>query len=629
MCGICGFIDYTSELSGDVLEKMTNTLNHRGPDGLGIYEDKQINYSVGLGHTRLAILDLSSAGKQPMHFKNLSIVLNGEIYNFKEIRKDLEKLGHKFFSNSDTEVALLSFFEWGVNCVSYFIGMYSFTIYDKDAKKVYFFRDRAGVKPLYLYFTNDLVMFSSELKAFFEHPKFKKEISLEGLTRFFNYGYIPAPYSIFVNCEKVLPGHYIEFDLIGKKLNKICYWDLEDSYQKSNLKISYNDAKSELNKILSSAFDYRMVSDVPVGVFLSGGYDSTAVASIIQKGSSKKIKTFTIGFNEGVNEAPQAKKIAAHLGTDHTEYYCTYKEAKAIIEDLAYYYDEPFSDSSAIPTILVSKLAKNDVTVALSADGGDEIFCGYNKYDTFLKNMNLFKKVNFFPRAISSSLLNTIRKVNTNIELNEKLNVINSMLGHSDQKAAINLLTGYDLQGESYVNKLMKNGVSIDNFNLIKNGDTIKNELSIALLFDYKQYLPDDILTKVDRATMSVSLEGREPFLDHRIVEFVAKLPTDFKYKNGIKKYILKDIVHDLVPPRLMGNVKLGFGLPLNSWLKNDLKYLIEDLLSETNFVDNEYINEKFLVELKTNFLNHSFNPHNLIWKIIIFQLWFNKWMKK
>ncbi|MEI7526682.1 MAG: asparagine synthase (glutamine-hydrolyzing), partial [Mariniphaga sp.] len=377
MCGICGYISQKS-LDSSIISNMVGTLRHRGPDDLGFeIKETATGQQLAISQARLSIIDLTASGHQPMSYRHLTTVFNGEIYNYNEIKAELRTLGHKFTSDSDTEVLLQAFDEWGMDCVHRFIGMFAFVIYHAKQNKLYCCRDRAGVKPFYYSIQDGNFIFGSELKAFHSHPGFEKEIDHHAVSLFFKYRYIPAPYSIFRHTFKLMPGTWLVYDITSQHHESTTYWDIVSTYSQPLLNISYKDAKSELKKILTSACNYRMVADVPVGIFLSGGYDSTLITALIQEGSPSRLKTFTIGFTEGNNEAPFAKETASILGTDHTEYYCTEKEALEIIPELPYYYDEPFADSSAIPTILVSQLARKQVTVALSADAGDEIFIGY------------------------------------------------------------------------------------------------------------------------------------------------------------------------------------------------------------------------------------------------------------
>ena len=374
MCGFCGVVE--DNLSMERMEKMIMSLKHRGPDSqeVNLYEDNHCSFA----HARLSIIDLSKEANQPMDYHHFSIVFNGEIYNFSELKDELIRLGHTFALNSDTEVILHAYEQWGTKCVEKFIGMFAFAILDKNENEIILFRDRAGVKPLYYYFKDGLFMFASELKAFFHHPRFDKKISPKAVALYFKYHHIPAPFAIFENTNKLEPGHYLKYSISDNRIELFQYWNVLDYYCRPVNNMPYNDALLHLESILQSAFKYRMVADVPVGVFLSGGYDSCGVAAMLQAEMSSKLKTFTIGFTAGKNEAPDAKKIANYIGTDHTEYICSPEDAINIIPDIPRYFDEPFDDSSAIPTFLVSRLARQKVTVALSADGGDETFGGYS-----------------------------------------------------------------------------------------------------------------------------------------------------------------------------------------------------------------------------------------------------------
>ena len=382
MCGIAGFIDFKRRSSEETLAQMFCAVSLRGPDGQVVYFRETGEAAIGLGHRRLSIIDLSTAANQPMHYDGLHIIFNGEIYNYEEIRNELLQKGHYFSTHSDTEVILHSWREWGVDAIHKWHGMFAIALLDEKLNELICIRDRAGVKPLQYYWQDELFIFGSELKSFTQHPYFRKEINPNAVASFLQYACISYPHSIYKNTYKLPPGHLLRFNLSTKQYQLIQYWNVYDYYNKPKLTIGLEDAIDETESILEKAFQYRMVADVPVGVFLSGGYDSSCVTALLQKNSTEKIKTFTIGTTDNkLDEAPYAKQIAQHLGTDHTEYYCTPQEALEIIPELPHFYDEPFADSSAIPTILVSRLARKKVTVALSADAGDEIFAGYNRYD--------------------------------------------------------------------------------------------------------------------------------------------------------------------------------------------------------------------------------------------------------
>ncbi|TAJ12108.1 asparagine synthase (glutamine-hydrolyzing) [Marinilabiliaceae bacterium JC017] len=627
MCGICGFIDFQQRSDTGILRKMVASLHHRGPNDNGCEMFFFDDLSVGLGHSRLSIIDLSDAGHQPMSYKNLVITYNGEIYNYKEVKKELVNLGHGFISGSDTEVILHAFEEWGISCISKFIGMFAFVILDKENLDITIVRDRAGVKPLYYYWDEKIFLFTSELKAFYEYPSFKKSINVNSVHQYFDYGYIPAPNCIFENCHKLESGHLLKFTLRKRKIEIKKYWDVKSFYSLPGIDISYDEAINELEKLFLSAFNYRMVSDVPVGIFLSGGYDSTAVTAILQNSNMQKLKTFTVGFDEGVNEAPYAKQIAQYFGTDHEEFYCTTKEAQEIIPSLPYYFDEPYADNSAIPTILVSQLAKKSVTVALSADGGDEIFAGYNHYDTLFNNLKLISKIPHHSRKLISRISKVASTLFNNGFLNYKLAVLASVLKINDDKIPQYLLNSYYSLNQKIKSNLFIQDSFINNSIYEDDYSSLDEVLSIALATDYKMYLPDDVLVKVDRATMSVSLEGREPFLDHRIIEFVAQLPGEYKLGHT-KKRILKDIVHKYIPSGLMARPKLGFDVPLKSWLQTDLMYLVEDCLGATAIAKMDVFNVPYVQRLKHDFLRGKLEDYEIVWKLIQFQKWYELWIR-
>ena len=627
MCGIAGFISkkYLNN-SKSVLLEMISELNHRGPDDSGskIWNDE--NFTVGFGHTRLSILDLSNNGSQPFFYNNLAIVYNGEIYNFAEIKNELIELGHKFNTNCDTEIVIHAYDQWNLKCVNKFIGMFVFSIYDISKNKIFFFRDRVGVKPLYYYYENDQFLFSSEIKAFHKHPKFLKKIDMDSVGLYMNLGYIPSPKSIFSNCYKLDPGSCLEFCLESFNISISKYWNVLDFYKKPKLNISYNDALQKTEDLLTSSYNYRLVSDVPVGVFLSGGYDSTSVVALLSK--NNKLKTFTIGFKEGNNEAPYAKSISEHFGTSHTEYFCTEKEAKSIISELPQIYDEPFADTSAIPTVLVSRLAKQDVTVSLSADGGDEIFAGYTIYNTYLENLTFVKSLNNYFGKSSLFFLNVIKYLIPEKKYYLKHKIITLIKIFSTNLSNYHniLFKSYFFKNEKLIDKLLLK--SYDKVTTIFDSlnTNLKEDLEVPQAIDFSIYLSNNILTKVDRATMSVGLEGREPLLDHRIIEFVAQLPSEYKFKKH-QKLILKDIVHKYIPKELMDRPKTGFTLPIYDWLKTDLKFLIDDHLSEDQILQSETFNYEEIKLLKKNFLNNKLSDDSVIWKVLQFQMWYKKWM--
>ena len=633
MCGIAGFIDFNNTSSLQILQKCTDALSHRGPDGSGYEFMQNKNCQVALGHRRLSIIDLSNAASQPMWYKNFCIIFNGEIYNYAEIKSDLEKKDHKFITHSDTEVILHAWEEWNEQMIHRFIGMFVFVIYDQQRDELYCYRDRPGVKPFYYFWSDGIFLFGSELKALTKHPIFKKDINPDAAAAFLQLGYVPTPYCIFNNSHKLKPGHFLKLDLKTREIYLQQYWNVYDAYNQIPMDIAYEDAVTETEKILLNAFQYRMVSDVPVGVFLSGGYDSTCVTALLQKNNPEKIKTFTIGVEHaGFNEAPFAKEISKRLGTDHTEHYCTEKEALEIVPQLPYFYDEPFADSSAIPTTLVSKIARQKVTVALSADGGDEIFAGYNRYDFITKYGKLLKNM---PPPIRKSIYtimnhipaNNIPIYNKKFLFQSRYQKIKSLIKNPSEENIMLQLTKVIEDAE--LSKLFKKPFSLLKTGLISRELKKENYSSLAYMMaiDYQTYLPDDILKKVDSATMSVGLEGREPFLDHRIIEWAARLPMNYKYNQGNKKYILKEIVHKYLPKELMDRPKTGFGIPIIQWLNADLKPFVNQFLSEDFVLKQQIFHYAEIEKIKNSFYNGKTELAETIWCLLMFQMWYDKWI--
>ena len=625
-----------------VLTSMRDALAHRGPDDAGIYYDEEHN--VGLGHRRLSILDLSPLGRQPMSNDSGSIwvAYNGEVYNFKEIREELRQRRYNFKSNSDTEVVVKAYEEWGIDSVHKFIGMFALAIWDRRERKLYLVRDRAGVKPLYYYRKDGLLLFGSELKALMRHPDFSKEIDYDVLPLYLRYGYIPAPFTIFKHAYKLKPGHYLVVS--GDDVNEVKYWDIVDFYNQEPVKGSPDEIAERLESLLIDSFKYRLVSDVPVGVFLSGGIDSTSVAALLQRNISAKLKTFSIGFYEDrFDEAKWAKKIASCLETDHTEYYMSVNDAFGIIQKLPEIYDEPFADNSAIPTYLVSRLTRQDVTVALSADGGDELFCGYRKYESLRHLNKLFSRL---PKSLRDCFIKTIGFAGpTGVDsvyrifkpalpeikdFRDKYEKWRNMLRESNDgnlldmyKFNINRWTPEDLT------RIMRNNYDSqfdtnfeDTFLRLQDEDFSTQMMAS----DFKTWLADDLLAKVDRATMSVGLEAREPFLDHRLVEYVARIPINLKHKNGMSKYILRKILYKYVPRELVERPKHGFVIPLDKWLKGALYPMVMDYLNEDKIKKEGIFNPDAVSSCVKDFFRGSINV-NKIWFLLVFEMWKERWV--
>jgi len=610
---------------------MTQSLHHRGPDDNGTFFEEQSGFALGFGHTRLSILDLSPLGHQPMRVGKMVITFNGEVYNFMEIRERLEKEGCKFKSHSDTEMILYAFQQWGPSCLQYFRGMFAFTLYDEEKQKLYVVRDRVGVKPLYYYHKDNTFLFSSTLKPFHAHPAFQKEIDMAALGLFLQYSYIPGPHCIFKHTQKLLPGHYLEISLTNRDIRLHKYWDVVDAYNQPKLDVGDEEAIRETEKILSESFNYRMVADVPVGIFLSGGFDSSAVAALIQKDRTDRLKTFTIGFDvTGFDEAPDARKIAQHLGTDHTEYYCSPQDAFDIIPKLPDIYDEPFADNSSVPSVLVSQLARKQVTVALSGDGGDEIFAGYNKFSQSIKYAN------GYPSWVKRSIAKTMGMINPDhipvlsqqYNFSTRYEKMKHILQSNDPSDAMNIISQYIPQQEvkRLVAKEFKDYKTF--FDLKSEFAGTNDALSKMLAIDYKTFLNDNNLVKIDRATMSVGLEGREPFLDQKVIEYVSRLPSHLKLRDGVTKYILKQIVYKHIPRELMDRPKKPFIAPLTVWFMNELKDFFLNYLDEGRIRREGLLNAAPILTMRNQYLSGKKVNHQKLWNLLIFEMWMEKWMK-
>jgi asparagine synthase (glutamine-hydrolysing) len=568
-----------------------------------------------------------------MHYDGLHIIFNGEIYNYNEIRDQLIQKGHQFQTHSDTEVILHAWREWGEQAIEQWHGMFAIALFDERSNELICIRDRAGVKPFYYYWKDDTFLFGSELKSLIAHPVFIKQIDRDAVASYLQYGYIAHPNCIYSNTYKLPAGHLLRLELDLKLVNTVQYWNVHDHYNKPKLQIDLPEAIEETEKILEKAFQFRMVADVPVGVFLSGGYDSTCVTALLQKNSTERIKTFTIGTTDNkLDEAPFAKQIADQLGTDHTEYYCTPKEALDIIPGLPYYYDEPFADSSAIPTMLVSRMARQNVTVALSADAGDEIFAGYNRYDYIFR---YGRKINALPRPVRQLAVAAMSGISSKRipywrnqpNFHSRYDKLKNILADPSPSELLKNLN--QVFNDKEIEELFANHVT--ELNTSHNSSELLNmdqdPLAYMMAIDYQTYMVDDILQKVDRATMAVSLEGREPFLDQDIIEWAAQLPSSYKYYEGQKKYILKQIVHKYIPKEIMERPKMGFGIPVDNWLSHELKDLVEEHLSEASLKLHGLFNVQEVRNIVSDFLNGRKEKHLKVWYLLMFQMWYKQWM--
>lgn len=593
---------------------MTQTLHHRGPDD-GDHE--VIDNNVHLGHRRLSILDLSSAGKQPMCSSDsrYTLAYNGEIYNFQELRSLLNR---NWKGHSDTEVILECFVEWGIGpTLEKLTGMFALAIYDRVAKKLFLARDRFGEKPLYYGHAGETFFFGSELKSFYGHPLFRPAINRRALKCFFKFNYIPAPLSIYDGISKLLPGHYFELELDSGRTQLRQYWSiLQTSFGTSSL--SFKEASSRLEDLLKATIRRQMISDVPFGAFLSGGIDSSLVVALMQELSSTKVKTFTIGFNEkGFNEAPFAKEVATHLGTEHHEFYMNAYDALGVVPLLSQIYDEPFSDSSQIPTFLVSKITKQHVTVALSGDGGDEIFGGYNRY--FLAD-KIRRNIFWAPRPARNLAAQAITNVSPSFwdrvspVSGDKLHKLAGVLNlNSEDELYYKLLTHWDDETSPVITD-----EEVVKYQLFGNSFVEK-----MMTCDALTYLPDDILVKVDRASMAISLETRVPFLDHNVAEFGRSLPLEYKIKNGTGKFILRDILYRHVPRELIERPKMGFGVPIEHWLRSELRDWAENLLDEKKIREQGLLKFELIREKWDEHQSGKRNWQYHLWDVLMFQDWY------
>ncbi|MFK5949811.1 MAG: asparagine synthase (glutamine-hydrolyzing) [Methylococcales bacterium] len=627
MCGIAGYIDLHRRVKDpeEVLSTMNDALVYRGPDGQGIWTDE--NFPVYLAHRRLSILDLSSEGKQPMvsRSKRYVITYNGEVYNFQSIRAELEKIGTSFRGHSDTEIILGAIEAWGINsAVTRFIGMFAFSLWDSYECKLYLVRDRLGIKPLYYGEIEGSFVFSSELKSIRTFPGFVQSINRDSIALLLRYGYIPAPHSIYEGFVKLMPGHILSIRISDN--NKLIYQDnvywsaktVAEQGSENLIVDSKINLVDQLDALLSDSVNLRMLADVPIGAFLSGGIDSSTTTALMQAQSSNPIKTFSIGFHDDFyDEAKYAKQIAQHLGTDHTELYVTPEQAMAVIPKLPELYDEPFADQSQIPTYLVSELARKHVTVSLSGDGGDELFYGYSRY---LFAQRIWKKIRWLPVQLRVALGNM-----ASIPLlsdNTRFQLLADVLSNKTQDEFYNRIVSAWKQPTKIVI-----GSTEPLIELTGSSRNVKlSDFSQRMMFfDLISYLPDDILVKLDRASMGVSLEARVPLLDHRVVEFAWRLPQSLKYNNGQTKWILRQVLYRYVPKDLVERPKKGFGVPIDSWLRGPMRDWAEGLLNEERLKNEGFFHPKLIREKWHEHLSGKRNWSFYLWRILMFQAWLEK----
>jgi asparagine synthase (glutamine-hydrolysing) len=610
MCGIYGAssLAYSEDQYNQKLERT----QFRGPDYSGLKSiSLSPNQCLTLGHNRLAIIDLEARSNQPFQYgAHLHIVFNGEIYNYREIKKDLIQRGYAFSTESDTEVICAAYLAHGEECVKFFNGMFAFVIYDEKKRVLFGARDRLGQKPLYYFHKGVQFEFSSQISsiALFHDGL---SISYESILNYLRWGYIPDPDSIYNEIKKLPAGSSFVFDLTSGKYSENSYWNL-DKEGNHTFSGSYGEAKDVLGDLIHDAVTKRMIADVPLGIFLSGGVDSSLVAAMAAKNNAEKVKTFSVKFNEkGFDESDYALKVASHLGTEHHTIECNYNEGLGLIDDFHLYYDEPFADSSAIPSMLLSKYTRKHVTVALSGDGGDESFLGYHRYNWIRVAERFYKTPPFLRPLILSGLKNFPHY---------RTKVISKVLSSPNvEQAYLNMISSTDL---SYIDTPSKNvEITYKDF-LFHDG---KNIYERASDFDLKTYLNGDINTKVDRASMAFSLEARSPFLDYRVVEFARSLPTEFKFKKNVQKRILKDLLYDYVPPQYFDRPKSGFTMPFKEWFRNDLREYVLDELSPNGLNSIPSIKVDEVSEMIQQHMDGSWNRYALIWKLLVLKQWLNK----
>ena len=622
MCGIAGFWGKGNE---SVMRAMTEALHHRGPDFTGTFFDPKM--ALGLGHARLSILDLSSEAHQPFFSqdKRFAIVFNGEIYNFKSIRQDLVERGYgPFQTQGDTEVLLKAYQADGIACLSKLNGMFAFAIFDYERNEMVLARDRMGKKPLYIAQASSTLLFASELKAILKHPEFKSELNVNALNHYLTLDYVPTPISIFDGVEKLEGGHYLRIDYKGNIIRGT-FWGPNFI----PLEISFDESKEELDRLLAKATALRLVADVPVGIFLSGGLDSSAVAYYAQKQAVSPIQTFSIGFNEkSYDERAYAQQVAYQLGTVHHERILTAQESIDLIPTVFSSLDEPFADPSILPTYLLSQFTRSKVTVALGGDGSDELLAGY---PTFISE-KLAPLMSWMPFSVIQGLqqmVNLLPASDQNISLDFKLRQFlkgfesSKRFRHSQWLGSFSISEKKNLWNKDLVFKIPhRNTLSVID-------DYAKRGSEQELIYMYlKTYLQDDILVKVDRASMMNSLEVRAPFMDVHVVEFLNRLPYDFKLKGFRGKHLLKETMRGKLPSDIIDRPKKGFGIPVSLWLKNELKDLCNDLLSKETIESQGLFDYNYVEQLKQNHFKGRQNNRKELWNLMVFQLWRRNFLK-
>lgn len=644
MCGITGFLDTSRSKSSEQLtliaRRMATSLRHRGPEDEGVWADPATG--IAFGHRRLSIIDLSPMGHQPMHSAcgRYVITYNGEIYNFKALRRELEQLGEKFRGHSDTEIMLAAIARWGVEAaLKKFNGMFAFGLWDRAEQTLYLSRDRAGEKPLYYGWAGKTLLFGSELKALQQHPDFRGEIDRDALAIYVRHNYIPAPHSIYKGIYKLTPGTVLAIRGFGSDASPTAYWSARVAAEEglaNQFGGSEEEAVNQLDALLNDAIPMRMEADVPLGAFLSGGIDSSLVVAIMQANSGRPVKTFTIGFeNAKFNEAEAAKAVAKHIGTEHTELYATPRRAMDVIPRLPALYDEPFADSSQIPTFLVSELARRNVTVSLSGDAGDELFGGYENY---LWGRSIDQRVGWMPKGLRSAAaksLSPLSKIDWDgflgrhqgampeilkgRDLARVFEKFTSVLSSHEREKLYRVMLSYWMDPSSVVLGAKEKITALTDKD---RWAQLADFVHVMMYLDTVMYLPDDILVKVDRASMGVSLESRVPLLDHRIIEFAWRLPLAMKIKGDKGKSPLRQVLYRYVPQELVERPKQGFGVPIHEWLRGPIRPWADALLDEDRLQGEGYFTPKPIRQKWNEHLSGRRNWQAQLWGILMFQAW-------